>query len=82
MALEDTFKGDTLHLIDCIDALVEMSDKGVIVPHGLGGHARTLLSAAAVRLLASLRSEAKTIDMLIVEQRVRGQSTLTPEQPA
>jgi len=70
MALEDTFKGDTLHLIDDIDALVEMSDKGVLAPHGLGGHARTLLSAAAVRLLTYTAQDEDTIGRAIVSRRL------------
>ena len=70
MALEDTFKGDTLNLIDCIDALVEMSDKGVLVPHGLGGHARTLLCAAAIRLLTYTAQDEETIGRVIVSSRL------------
>lgn len=46
----DDFNGDTPRLIDCIRALVDMSDEGVLLPHGLGGHARKLLLAAANRL--------------------------------
>jgi len=70
MALEDTFGGDTLHLVDCIDALVELSDKGAITPHGLGGHARTLLSAAGVRLLASIQGEPDSVRHGIIQSRI------------
>lgn len=48
--LADDFDGDNAHLVHCIEALISLSDKGALVPHGIGGHARTLLSAAAVRL--------------------------------
>lgn len=48
----DEFNGDNAHLIDCIVALIYMSDAGAMVPHGIGGHARTLLAAAARRLAA------------------------------
>jgi hypothetical protein len=46
----DNFNGDTAHLIRCIEALLNLDAKGALVPHGIGGHARTLLEAAAVRL--------------------------------
>lgn len=49
-ALSDDFRGDNLHLRDCIRALIEMNDNGSLVPHGIGGHARTLLSACYHRL--------------------------------
>lgn len=46
----DDFNGTTPHLIQCIEALVRMNDRGVLVPHGIGSHARTLLLASANRL--------------------------------
>lgn len=51
--LKDEFRGGDSHLISCIEALISMSDAGALVPHGIGGHARSLLSAAAVRLAGS-----------------------------
>lgn len=33
-----------------IRALIELSDDGALVPHGLGGHARNMLAAAYHRL--------------------------------
>lgn len=48
--MTDNFSGDTPHLIRCIEALLELDASGVLVPHGIPGHARTLLEAAAVRL--------------------------------
>ena len=40
------FKGKDGLLIQSIDSLLEMDAKGILVPHGIGGHARTLLRAA------------------------------------
>jgi len=48
----DDFNGDTPHLIRCIEALLRIDKAGALFPHGIGGHARTLLSAAACRLAA------------------------------
>lgn len=39
-------------LIDSIEALVALNDAGALVPHGIGGHARTLLTEAAAALSA------------------------------
>lgn len=48
----DTFRGDTTCLVQSIIALLELDADGALVPHGIGGHARALLSAAASRLAA------------------------------
>ncbi|WP_254227843.1 hypothetical protein [Burkholderia gladioli] len=50
-ALMDDFRGDDAHLVRSIEALIALNDEGALVPHGIGGHARALLSAAAVRLM-------------------------------
>lgn len=50
--LHDTFRGDDKSLIASIEALIALDAEGALRPHGLGGHARDLLSAAAVRLRA------------------------------
>ena len=52
--LIDTFAGDDAALIECIEALIELNDDGKLVPHGIGGHARKMLAAAAVRLSAGV----------------------------
>jgi len=49
----DEFRGDNAKLVGCIEALIELSDDGALVPHGLGGQARGLLAAAANRLTAA-----------------------------
>jgi len=46
----DDFQGDNAKLIGCIEALLKLDARGALVPHGIGNHARDLLSAAAVRL--------------------------------
>ena len=46
----DDFDGDNDHLKRCIEALLEFDAAGRLVPHGIGGHARRLLSAAHQRL--------------------------------
>jgi hypothetical protein len=59
VALSDDFRGDDAHLVRCIKALISMNDAGALVPHGIGGHARSLLSAAAVRLSRASSSRAE-----------------------
>jgi hypothetical protein len=57
-AIEDAFNGDGEHLRSCIKALINMNDDGVLVPHGIGGHARALLAACYHRIgLANLMCE-------------------------
>ena len=51
------FKGKDDLLIQSIDALLEMDAKGILVPHGIGGHARTLLKAAK----AAIEQAARTV---------------------
>src|SRR3546814_11643167 len=46
----DEFWGDNTRLVACIEALLLMDKAGVLVPHGVGGYARTMLAAAAHRL--------------------------------
>lgn len=46
----DDFKGDDAALCRSIDALLSLDAAGALVPHGIGGHARGLLSAASARL--------------------------------
>ena len=50
MKIEDTFRGDTDNLRRSIKALIELDEAKALVPHGIGGHAKGLLSAAYVRL--------------------------------
>lgn len=47
---QDDFRGDNARLRDCIRALLDLDADGALVPHGVGGHARALLSAAYCRL--------------------------------
>lgn len=49
----DIFHGDNKKLAESIEALLALDAKGCLVPHGIGGAARTLLSAGLQRLTAS-----------------------------
>lgn len=51
--MNDTFRGDNAALIENIDALLRLDAAGALFPHGVGGLARQLLSAAAMRLAAA-----------------------------
>ena len=48
--IADEFRGNNEQLRRSIKALIELNDKGALAPHGIGGHARALLSAAYHRL--------------------------------
>src|SRR4051812_32002659 len=67
----DTFRGDNPALLDSIDALLALDAKGALVPHGIGGHARTLLQSAYVRLRALSSTEG-------VEEIERALKEITP----
>ena len=56
-AIKDEFRGDDARLCECIKALIEMSDDGILVPHGIGGHARSLLAASYHRLKKRTKSQ-------------------------
>jgi hypothetical protein len=63
----DNFNGDDAALVASIEALLALDERGVLVPHGIGGHARTLLRSAAARLAArpaAAESDDKQIDFL------------------
>lgn len=49
---DDGFNGDNKRLIECAKALLSLDADGVMVPHGIGGHARGLLQAFIARLPA------------------------------
>lgn len=56
MSRTDDFQGDNAHLVECINALLDMDDAKALVPHGLGkgSHAYRLLNAAAHRIATDL----------------------------
>jgi len=62
----DEFRGDNTKLVGCIEALIELSDAGKLVPHGMGGHARGLLAAAANRLTAAALSGQRVSEPVAV----------------
>lgn len=73
--LFDDFNGDDAHLVRSIVALIELDAKGVLVPHGIGGHARGLLSAAGVRLAtnaAPARHETLAMARRVDDRRIAG----------
>lgn len=55
--LQDTFNGDNKKLVGCIKALLSMDADGVLVPHGIGGHARKLLESSAARIAPQQQGE-------------------------
>lgn len=67
-AAADGFNGDTAGLIRSINALLDLDAAGAMAGPRLGGHARTLLTAAANRLAAADHEEAERYRWL----RVRG----------
>lgn len=58
--MTDTFRGDNAALVSSIKALLALDADGALVPHGIGGHARGLLEAAACRLA----DQPATIEMV------------------
>ena len=60
------FKGKDGLLIQSIDSLLEMDAKGILVPHGIGGHARTLLRAAK----AAIEQAARTVPEIITTAKM------------
>ena len=67
----DDFRGDTPSLVRNIIALLELDAEGALVPHGVGGHARGLLSAAAARLAAAPQAPAAPSEIDAREQVTR-----------
>lgn len=64
----DEFRGDTPSLVRNIIALLELDAEGALVPHGVGGHARGLLSAAAARLAAAPQAPAAPVGQCVSKQ--------------
>ena len=67
----DEFRGDTASLVRNITALLDLDAQGCLVPHGVGGHARGLLSAAASRLAApALEAPAAPADLTMTPAEI------------
>jgi hypothetical protein len=49
-ALVDGFNGTDDHLIDSARALLDLDAEDALIPHGIGGHARNLLTSLCARL--------------------------------
>lgn len=56
----DNFPGDNAALIEQINSLLSLDAKGVLVPHGIGGLARSLLTSCVDRLSPSDKSGEPT----------------------
>lgn len=52
--IHDDFRGDDAALIRSSEAMINLSDRKALVPHGLGGSARALLAAFIVRMRARM----------------------------
>ncbi|WP_052949628.1 hypothetical protein [Dyella japonica] len=50
LAFQDTFRGDHAQLLRSIRALLALDADNALAPHGIGGHARSLLHSAGSRL--------------------------------
>lgn len=50
LPIKDEFQGDNQSLRESIQALIALNDKEILIPHGIGGTARSLLSACYHRL--------------------------------
>ncbi|MDR8077819.1 hypothetical protein KPA96_19375 [Burkholderia cenocepacia] len=77
--LIDDFHGDDAALVRNIKALIDLNDSGALVPHGIGGHARGMLSAAAVRLTSRETLTAAARDVLAERRRQVDVEGFTPE---
>ena len=64
----DEFRGDNSSLRDSIEALIELNDSNSLVPHGIGGHARTLLASCYHRLHAPDRPLTRREQFAMAEQ--------------
>ncbi|WP_199855917.1 hypothetical protein [Burkholderia metallica] len=78
--LTDDFRGDDAALVRSIQALIDLNDSGALVPHGIGGHARGMLSAAAVRLTSREPLTTAARDVLTERRRQVEVEGFTPER--
>lgn len=50
--ITDSFEGDNAALVRSAKALLDLDAAGALVPHGIGGHARTIIEAFICRIAA------------------------------
>lgn len=76
MSRIDDFQGENSHLVECINALLDMDDAKALVPHGLGkgSHAYRMLTAASHRLSSA------TAKVERLEKRIREILPYTSEE--
>lgn len=67
-AQEDSFNGDNGKLIGAANALLSLDEKGALVPHGIGGHAREIISALVARL--SSQPTAQGVEEWVAEHQI------------
>lgn len=61
MPIVDDFNGDNAKLVESARAMISLSDSGSLAPHGIGGHARAILSAFIVRTEAAALSQTAVV---------------------
>ena len=71
VTLIDDFRGDLNRLVASATALVELDIEGALVPHGIGGHARGLLSALCIRVQELRQQLAAEIMRLEIALRIK-----------
>lgn len=57
--LVDHFQGNDTQLVASMRDLVHLDSKGYLVPHGIGGHARLLISSSVIRIQAANKQLAE-----------------------
>lgn len=88
--MSDKFNGSDAQLASSIKALLALDEKGVLVPHGVGGHARVLLEVSTSRLEArneaikgaaiiadAAGAEIRALKARIAELEARGSEAIT-----
>lgn len=84
MPVIDDFNGDNAKLVESARALISLSDSGSLAPHGIGGHARAILSAFIVRTEAAALSQTAGVavdadEVLVALRRGEGYEDVHPQ---
>lgn len=66
-----SFSGGNTALVAAMVALLKLDAAGALVPHGIGGHARALLTAAASRLAEPVQPESGPSDREMLISKLR-----------
>lgn len=73
--LSDNFKGSNATLVGAIQALLSLDAANALTPHGVGGHARTLLTAASVRLAAPASEKLQGLESWLRYTAIKHRAT-------